>query len=123
MEKEVRAHDEDGFGALLRKLRLARGLTQEELAERAGLSARGLSDLERGARQRPRPESFALLAEALDLDPAERAGLDRALHLCPPRRPRGVTSVPTSTNRDESRCSPSRHNRPAAATSFVGRER
>ncbi len=38
------------FGDLLRRLRLAAGLSQEALAERAGLSARGISDLERGAR-------------------------------------------------------------------------
>ena len=36
------------FGDLLRGYRLAAGLTQEELAAQAGLSARGLSDLERG---------------------------------------------------------------------------
>ncbi len=36
------------FGELLRRSRVATGLTQEELAERAGLSARGISDLERG---------------------------------------------------------------------------
>ena len=40
------------FGELLRRLRVAAGLTQEALAERAGLSARGLSDLERGVRPR-----------------------------------------------------------------------
>jgi hypothetical protein len=35
------------FGALLRGWRLAAGLTQEALAEQAGLSARGIADLER----------------------------------------------------------------------------
>jgi transcriptional regulator with XRE-family HTH domain len=42
------------FGALLRRWRQAAGLTQEELAERAGLSRRGINDLERGARLIPR---------------------------------------------------------------------
>jgi DNA-binding XRE family transcriptional regulator len=37
------------FGARLRRLREATGLTQEELATRAGMSAKGISDLERGA--------------------------------------------------------------------------
>jgi transcriptional regulator with XRE-family HTH domain len=40
------------FGALLRRYREEAGLTQEALAERAGLSARGISDLERGIRHR-----------------------------------------------------------------------
>jgi DNA-binding CsgD family transcriptional regulator/transcriptional regulator with XRE-family HTH domain len=60
------------FGALLRHARVAAGLTQEELAERAGLSTRGISDLERGARRTPRRDTLALLAEALQLDEVER---------------------------------------------------
>ena len=46
----VVAMTETEFGDLLRRYRTAAGLTQEELAERAGLSTRGISDLERGAR-------------------------------------------------------------------------
>jgi hypothetical protein len=42
------------FGTLLRRHRAAAGLTQQALAQRAGLSVRGLSDLERGARRLPR---------------------------------------------------------------------
>ena len=53
------------FGGLLRRHRMAAGLSQEELAERAGLSARGVSDLERGARTAPRLETLRLLADAL----------------------------------------------------------
>ena len=41
------------FAVLLRRYRIAAGLSQEELAERAGLSRRGISDLERGQRRRP----------------------------------------------------------------------
>ena len=52
------------FGDLLRQHRLAAGLTQEELADRAGLSVRGLSDLERGARRAPRRETVQLLCPA-----------------------------------------------------------
>ena len=64
------------FGALLRRYRLAAGLSQEQLAERAGLSARAVSALEqRGhlARARrtgwPRPFAGAtsrLLKKSLD---------------------------------------------------------
>ncbi|MFN8592314.1 MAG: helix-turn-helix domain-containing protein [Thermomicrobiales bacterium] len=63
------------FGAFLRQLRIAAGLTQEALAERAGLSARGLSDLERGARASPRADTLQLLIVALALAPSERAAL------------------------------------------------
>jgi predicted ATPase/transcriptional regulator with XRE-family HTH domain len=63
------------FGVLLLRYRLAAGLSQEELAERAGLSRRGVSDLERGARCAPYPATVRRLVEALGLDSAERAGL------------------------------------------------
>ena len=66
------------FGDLLRRYRLAAGLTQEELADQAGLSVRGLSDLERGARRAPRRETVQLLAEALHLSAAERTRLEAA---------------------------------------------
>lgn len=52
---------------MLRRARRAAGLTQEELAERAGLSVRGVSDIERGARQSPRRDTIALLGKALGL--------------------------------------------------------
>ena len=41
------ARGNGAFGALLKRLRLAAGLTQEALAERAGLSVKALSELER----------------------------------------------------------------------------
>jgi predicted ATPase/DNA-binding XRE family transcriptional regulator len=63
------------FGTVLRQLRTAAALSQEMLAERAGLSVRGISDLERGARAVPRLETVRLLADALQLDPAARAAL------------------------------------------------
>src|SRR5260221_3920611 len=66
------------FGPLLRRYREAAGLTQEELAVRAGLSARGISDLERGRRQTPRLETVRLLAEALALPLHQRALLEAA---------------------------------------------
>ncbi len=64
------------FGALLKRKRLARGLTQEALAERAGLSARAISDLERGVNAAPRKETLRLLADALQLSDDERAHLE-----------------------------------------------
>ena len=63
------------FGSLLRRRRLAAGLTQEELAERAGLSGRGVQDLERGIRRRPQPGTIRRLADGLRLDDGTRAEL------------------------------------------------
>src|SRR5215467_1701479 len=64
------------FGGLLRRYRLAASLTQEELAERAGLSTRAISDLERGVNRTPQPATLQLLAEALRLSDEERAGFE-----------------------------------------------
>jgi predicted ATPase/transcriptional regulator with XRE-family HTH domain len=61
------------FGALLRWYRLRAGLSQEALAARARLSARGIIALERGQRTSPRSATLDLLAAALGLGPEERA--------------------------------------------------
>ena len=42
---------------------------------RAGLSAKGISDLERGARRRPHPHTVRALADALELSEEERTSL------------------------------------------------
>ena len=63
------------FGALLKRYRIASGLTQEELAAQAGMSTRGVSDLERGARRTPYKSTIALLSEALHLSAQEHAAL------------------------------------------------
>ncbi|MDP8929589.1 MAG: helix-turn-helix domain-containing protein, partial [Actinomycetota bacterium] len=63
------------FGALLKRHRLAAGLSQEALAERAGLSPKAVSDLERDPARRPRLATVTLLADALDLGPQQRAAL------------------------------------------------
>src|SRR5438132_4173588 len=59
------------FGELLKRYRLSAGLTQEGLAERAGLSERAISHLERGARRAPQRATLQLLAEALGLSGEE----------------------------------------------------
>ena len=63
----------ESFGALLRRYRGRMGLTQEELAERAGLHAQEISQLERDVVQRPRSTTVEFLADALKLDAQERA--------------------------------------------------
>src|SRR5205823_2768446 len=57
--------------SVLRQCRRAAGLTQEGLAERAKLSVRGLSDLERGARTRPYQHTLGQLIQALGLTAGE----------------------------------------------------
>lgn len=66
------------LGDLIRRYRLAAGLSQEDLAERAGLSVRGISDLERGRRLSPHMETLRLLSDALGLDDPQRASLIEA---------------------------------------------
>ncbi|MDP9441762.1 MAG: helix-turn-helix domain-containing protein, partial [Actinomycetota bacterium] len=63
------------FGALLKRHRLAAGLTQEALAERAGLSPKAVSDLERDPTRTPRLGTVGLLADALSLAGELRAAL------------------------------------------------
>jgi predicted ATPase/DNA-binding CsgD family transcriptional regulator/DNA-binding XRE family transcriptional regulator len=60
------------FGERLRRSRLQAGLTQSELAERSGLSVRGISDLERGLRRAPQRETMAMLASAIGITDTER---------------------------------------------------
>jgi predicted ATPase/DNA-binding XRE family transcriptional regulator len=96
------------FAALLRRYRLAAGLPQMALAERAGLSVRAISDLERGERLRPYKETVALLADALRLSAADRRRLEESV-----RRARAGTTASLQ------RLPPI----PRPATSLVGRER
>jgi predicted ATPase/DNA-binding CsgD family transcriptional regulator len=94
------------FAVLLQQYRQAAGLSQEELAERAGLSARGISDLERGVRRSPYPVTVRALAKALDLDATAQTRLLAAV------RPRsGVPEARGSTA-----------SLPIPLSSFVGRE-
>ncbi len=74
-------HRRDGnesLGAQLRRYRLAAALTQEGLAEKAGISSAGVAALESGRRRSPRLTTIGLLADALDLDAAQRASLAAA---------------------------------------------
>jgi transcriptional regulator with XRE-family HTH domain len=61
------------FAGLLRQLRAEAGLTQEELAEAAGLSTRSVSDLERGINRTARKDTAVLLGGALGLAEPVRA--------------------------------------------------
>jgi transcriptional regulator with XRE-family HTH domain/tetratricopeptide (TPR) repeat protein len=61
-------------GEWLRQQRVASGLTQEDLAERSGVSVRAIADLERGRTRKPYPSSVRALVRALGLP--ETAGAD-----------------------------------------------
>lgn len=76
-----------GFGVLLRGWRQAAGLTQEALAERAGLSVEAVRVLEAGRRRNPRPATVEQLAAALGLSAADRSRLTDAAR----RRQTGIS--------------------------------
>ena len=98
------------FGAILRRMRLSAALSQEELAERAGLSVRGISDLERGARVAPHPNTVRLLADALLINAEDRATLLAAAR--PPLR----------ADRDNSIKADATMRLPNPLTRLIGRE-
>ncbi len=103
------------FGRLLREHRLAIGLSQEALAERARMSSAGVSSLERGHRRWPQRETLALLAGALALDDAQRAEFEKAATRSGLLgREHSVTIGPWTETTIA--------NLPVAPTSFVGRE-
>jgi non-specific serine/threonine protein kinase len=99
------------FGAALRRHRLAAGLTQEALAERAGVSARAVSDLERGLARAPHRDTVARLGEALGLGDNEATELRAAVE-----RRRGP---PNHAPASRQPLAPG--NLPAELTTFVGR--
>jgi predicted ATPase/transcriptional regulator with XRE-family HTH domain len=84
------------FGALLRRHRLAAGLSQDALAERAGMSSVGISALERGDRRSPYRDTVALLAKALRLGPDDAAEFETVAARQRPRKLRGEFPAPVS---------------------------
>ena len=101
------------FGARLRRLREAAGLTQEELAGRAKLSSHAVSALERGQRKRPYPHTVRALANALELKGAER---DSLINAAPKRA--GMTFTQEAGHADLLA-----HTLPTPLTPLIGRER
>jgi predicted ATPase/transcriptional regulator with XRE-family HTH domain len=103
------------FGTVLRSMRLAAGLSQGALAERAGLSEKAVGALERGDRTTPRPATVVLLADAMGASPAERDRLLAAAHAegRPPER-----GLPTDTDAE----SVARHGLLVPPTPLLGRQ-
>ncbi len=71
---EAIASPEDGMGARLRSHRRFRGLTLQELGDRAGLSAGFLSRVERGERSLDRRSHQQSLADALEISVSDLVG-------------------------------------------------
>lgn len=105
-------HHPHEFGDLLKQYRIAAGLSQEALAERAHLSARAISDLERGVRRAARHDTVRLLAQALDLSSPDQAALDAVV-----RRRRGPAVRPPALSLRPTR------QLPVPPTPLIGRER
>jgi transcriptional regulator with XRE-family HTH domain len=95
------ADDGPGFGARLRKYRVAAGLSQQELAEKSGLTSRTISGLERGRTSAPYRNSLYRLADALELREQARAEFIAAAS-------RRLASVTTGA-----RSGPRKHDAPA----------
>ena len=110
----ARTHTQSPFGDLLREYRTRAGLSQDDLAERASLSRRGISDLERGARRAPHLGTIRRLSDALGLDPPHLAALIESA--------RGVATTPPQ---DEVSQTPreNRTNLPHEWSRLIGRER
>src|SRR5437763_4829204 len=101
------------FGELLRHYRLAAGLTQEALAEQAGLSVHGSQKLARGGSQ-PHRETLRRLISVLALAPDDEAVFRSSGQPAP--RSRGAVESLTSWR------GPEPPDLPTPLTSFIGRE-
>lgn len=82
------------FAHLLRRYRRAIRLTQEELAARAGVSTRAISDLERGVRVAPHKDTLDLLAQALGLEGDDHAAFIAAGRRSAPLARPAISALP-----------------------------
>jgi predicted ATPase/DNA-binding XRE family transcriptional regulator len=98
---------ESSLARMLRRYRDVVGLTQEELAERAGVSARAVSDIERGMRRLIYRDTARRLTRALELGPEESADFEAAA------RGRGAAQAVDATERGTA---------PVPVTRLIGRE-
>jgi transcriptional regulator with XRE-family HTH domain len=100
------------FGDLVRHYRRELGLTQEALAERAGLSQHGIQKLERGVTQ-PYRDTARRLEAALQLAPDDRARLRAAVRPVRRHQPARARRLAASA----------RSGLPGSRTSFSGGRR
>jgi transcriptional regulator with XRE-family HTH domain len=117
VQDERRFDATTAFGALLRRHRTEAGLSQEALAESAGMTARGLGALERGDRLTPQRATLSLPADALVLDSERRRAFEAAArghHRPPIARRVGDAHAPSLEEHSAL---------PLSLTRFVGRRR
>lgn len=98
------------FAGLLRKFRVRARLTQQELADSAGISLRRVNGLERPGTATPQRETVRLLADALSLIGAERVRFETAA------RGRPLADGPVTA------AAAAMRSLPRDVTSFTGRE-
>jgi transcriptional regulator with XRE-family HTH domain len=106
------------FATVLRRFRAAAGLSQEELAEKTGVSVRTISDMERGQRSAPRPETLRLLADGLGIPTDDRSILFSAA--LPEIDAAPMTRAAVTGLSSEERAWD--HTLPAPLTRLIGRE-
>jgi predicted ATPase/DNA-binding XRE family transcriptional regulator len=103
------------FGDLLRRYRETAGCSQEELAERAGLSKNAIGTLERGERRHPYLDTLRRLAAALGLNEAERGSLAAAA--------RAADGSPPNLSRTTEPAGSARPSLPQYGEALIGRGR
>ncbi|HEY7021125.1 MAG TPA: tetratricopeptide repeat protein, partial [Ktedonobacterales bacterium] len=86
--------EDTGFRSLLKRYRVAAGFSQEALAARASVSARAISDLERGVYQKPRYDTLELLIGALSLSEQQQTLLRAAAYPAQAPTPEPGPSTP-----------------------------
>jgi tetratricopeptide (TPR) repeat protein/transcriptional regulator with XRE-family HTH domain len=110
------------FGARLSACRQQARLSQQDLAERSGLSIRAISNLERGRTRWPYQDSVRRLADALELRGAARAEFIAAAGRRVVHGGDADELTPDRTSRPLSRKANVPRQLPAAVRHFVGRE-
>jgi tetratricopeptide (TPR) repeat protein/transcriptional regulator with XRE-family HTH domain len=106
------------FAGLLKRLRIEGGLTQEDLAERSGVSVRSISDLERGINRSARRDTARLLADGLNLTEVESATFEAAAL----RHAPGASALPGAQGMRRGAIAVATRTLPRDVASFAGRE-
>jgi predicted ATPase/transcriptional regulator with XRE-family HTH domain len=105
----------------LRHYRERAGLTQEELAAKAGLTAKAISAIERAERLSPYPQTVRALANALGLSPVEQAEFFEARRV--PNRVATPAQLAQALDTASPVATPLAPKLPVYLTRFIGRRR